>query len=93
MILKTNNDGAPLLSIIVPVYNTQEYLQQCISSLVEQTYQNIEIILVDDGSTDESGTICDEYTQKDSRVQVIHQENNGTKYAREAGIRKARGKY
>ncbi len=93
MISKKNTDSIPLLSIIVPVYNAQEYLQQCISSLVAQTYRNIEIILVDDGSTDESGTICDEYTQKDSRVQVIHQDNQGVKYTRINGLKKARGMY
>ena len=66
-----------LISVIVPVYNVQKYLDECVSSLVDQTYQNLEIILVDDGSTDGSGAICDEWAKKDGRIKVFHKENGG----------------
>lgn len=66
-----------LISIIVPVYNAECHLAQCIESIINQKYSNLQIILVDDGSTDQSGKICDEYVQKDSRVQVIHRKNGG----------------
>ena len=67
----------PLVSVVVPVYNVASYLEQCLDSVVNQTYKNLEIILVDDGSTDDSGAICDRYVEKDSRIQVIHNENGG----------------
>ena len=81
------------ISVIVPVYNIAPYVAKCIESLLEQTFSGIEIILVDDGSTDGSGRICDEYRQKDSRIHVIHKENGGISSARNAGIAAASGKY
>ena len=81
----------PLISIIVPVYNIEEYLPRCIESVLSQTYKNLELILVDDGSTDKSGEICDLYHQKDSRVRVIHKRNGGSSSARNEGIGIAKG--
>ena len=75
-----------LISIIVPVYNVETYLRRCIDSLLCQTYSNIEIILVDDGSTDRSGSICDEYLYVDKRIRVIHKKNGGLSSARNAGL-------
>ncbi|WP_153053059.1 glycosyltransferase family 2 protein, partial [Streptococcus suis] len=66
-----------LISVIVPVYNVENYLHECLDSILNQTYQNLEIILVNDGSTDSSGKICDDYAAKDGRIKVIHQENGG----------------
>ena len=83
----------PLVSIIVPVYNVEKYLNRCICSITQQTYKNIEIILVDDGSADKSGEICDSLAKRDPRVVVIHKENGGLGSARNAGIRKAKGEY
>ena len=83
----------PLISVIVPVYRVEAYLDRCLRSITEQTYRNLEIILVDDGSPDRSGAICDAYAGKDSRVKVIHQENQGLSGARNTGIRAATGKY
>ncbi len=74
-----------LLSVIVPVYNAQEFLPDCIESILSQTYQNIQVVLVDDGSTDSSGKICDSYQKKDSRIRVIHKENEGPIQTRCAG--------
>ncbi len=82
-----------MLSIIIPVYNTEPYLRRCIDSVINQTYGNLEIILVDDGSTDGSGNICDAYAETDARVRVIHQENGGQANARCAGMEAAGGKY
>ena len=82
-----------LVSIIVPVYNTGEYLAPCIESLTSQTYSNLEIILVDDGSTDGSGAVCDEFARRDDRVKVIHQKNAGVSAARNAGLDAASGAY
>ena len=81
----------PLVSIIVPVYNVERYLRKCLDSIINQTYQNIEIILVDDGSKDNSGQICDEYASKDSRIRVIHKENKGVALARIAGFENSKG--
>ena len=82
-----------LLSVIVPVYNTENYLNRCIDSIVEQTYNDIELILIDDGSTDKSGKICDLYLKKDKRIKVIHTKNQGQSMARNIGLDVARGKY
>lgn len=81
------------ISIIVPVYNVEKYLKKCIESIINQTYSNLEIILVDDGTKDNSGMICDEYAQKDNRIKVIHKENGGLSDARNAGMRMATGEY
>lgn len=83
----------PLISIIIPVYNVSKYLRKCIESVICQSYKNIEIILVDDGSKDDSGKICDEYAKNDSRIKVIHKENNGVSAARNTGIESSNGKY
>ncbi len=82
-----------LISIIVPIYNVESFLSQCIESILAQSYQNLEIILVDDGSTDNSGKICEEYAQKDSRIKVIHKPNGGLVSARNAGLDIATGEY
>ena len=82
-----------LISVIVPVYNVEKYLKGCLNSIVEQTYKNLEIILVDDGSTDESGNICDMYAAKDKRIKVIHSQNGGVSSARNKGIDAAKGDY
>ena len=82
-----------LVSVIVPVYKVEKYLSKCLDSIVNQTYKNLEIILVDDGSPDNSGKICDEYAQKDSRIKVIHKENGGLSSARNAGLDIATGEY
>lgn len=82
-----------LISIIIPVYNVEPYVTRCINSVIAQTYKNIEIIIVDDGSTDNSGTICDNYAMIDSRIKIIHQKNSGTIIARNEGLKIAQGKY
>ena len=82
-----------LLSVIVPIYNVEEYLAQCIDSILNQTFTDFEIIVVNDGSTDSSPQICEEYAKKDSRVKVIHQKNAGVSVARNKGIENARGQY
>lgn len=81
------------LSVIVPVYNTEYYLRRCLSSILEQDLNNLEVIVVDDGSTDKSGNICDEYAAKDIRVKVIHQNNKGISEARNNGFAIAKGEY
>ncbi len=82
-----------LVSMIVPIYKVEKYLGQCIESLLAQTYRNLQIILVDDGSPDRSGEICEEYARKDDRILVIHKENGGLSDARNAGIEKAAGEW
>lgn len=82
-----------LLTVVVPVYNEEEYLQECLRSLINQTFKDFEIILVDDGSTDNSLQICNEFAAKDSRIKVIHQTNQGMIRARYTGVRSAKGKY
>ena len=72
----------PLISIIIPVYNAEKYLHQCLDSVVAQTYTNWECLLIDDGSKDSSGAICDEYAEKDSRLRVFHKANGGVSSAR-----------
>lgn len=83
----------PLISVIVPVYNVEEFLDDCIRSIVNQTYTNLEIILVDDGSTDRSSDICDEWMRRDPRIKVIHKRNGGLSSARNIGIEQAIGEY
>lgn len=82
-----------LISIIIPVYNVQNYIETCLNSVINQTYKNLEIILVDDGSPDNSGKICDEYAKKDNRIKVIHKENGGVSESRNVGLELARGTY
>jgi len=81
------------ISIIIPVYNSEKYLKECIDSILSQTFLDFELVLVNDGSTDSSGKICDEYALKDSRVRVFHKENGGVSAARNTGIKAAKGKY
>lgn len=83
----------PLISVVTPVYNAEQYLENCVQSMLSQTIQNIEIILVDDGSLDKSGFLCDEFAQKDSRIKIIHQQNQGVTAARAAGIKKSSGEW
>lgn len=82
-----------MISVIVPVYNVESYLRECLDSIVNQTYTDLEIILVDDGSTDGSGAVCDEYAKLDKRIKVFHQENRGAGAAKNRGLREARGKW
>ncbi len=82
-----------MFSFIVPVYNVEKYLKECIDSLISQTYKNFEIILVDDGSKDNSGRICDEFAEHDSRIKVIHKENGGASSTRKVGANNATGEY
>ena len=81
------------ISIIVPVYNVDQYLENCIESILNQTFKDYELILIDDGSTDKSGEICDKYEKKDNRIKVIHKYNGGLSSARNAGLDLACGKY
>lgn len=85
--------NAKLISVIVPIYKVEEYLDKCITSIVQQTYPNLEIILVDDGSPDSSPAICDHWAQQDERIQVIHKKNGGVSSARNAGLRAAKGQF
>ena len=82
-----------LVSVVVPIYNVEKYLDRCINSIASQTYSNLEIILVDDGSPDNCPSICDEWAKKDSRIVVIHKDNQGLGMARNTGIDNATGKY
>ena len=82
-----------VISVIVPIYKTAAYLPECVDSLIAQTYENLEILLVDDGSPDESGTIADAYAAKDPRIKVFHKENGGVSSARNLGIQNATGEY
>ena len=82
-----------LVSVIVPVYNVEQFLERCINSIQQQTYRHLEIILVDDGSPDSCGEICDAYARSDSRIRVIHKKNGGLSSARNAGIELASGDY
>lgn len=83
----------PKISVIIPVYKVEPYIRQCLNSVVNQTYQNLEIIIVDDGSPDRCGAICDEYAQKDSRIQVIHKKNGGLSAARNDALKKVTGEW
>ncbi len=82
-----------MVSVIIPVYNVEKYMKQCVESVLRQTYKDLEIILVDDGSTDSSGALCDEYALSDDRITVIHKENGGLSDARNAGMAAAHGEY
>lgn len=82
-----------LISVIVPIYNVEKYLSECIESILNQSYRYLEVILIDDGSTDQSGIICDKYSEHDSRVKVIHQKNGGAANAKNAGLMAATGIY
>ena len=81
------------ISVIVPIYNVEKYLNRCVDSIINQTYKNLEIILVDDGSPDNCGKICDEYAKKDNRIKVVHKENGGVSSARNVGLNIATGDY
>lgn len=81
------------ITVIIPVYNVEKYISKCLETILKQTYKNIEIILIDDGTKDNSGVICDDYAKKDSRIKVIHQENQGLSGARNTGLKKATGDY
>lgn len=83
----------PLVSVIIPVYNTEKYLNQCINSVLAQTLSDIEVLLIDDGSTDGSGKICDDYARKDKRIHIIHTSNQGVSHARNRGLDQAKGEY
>lgn len=82
-----------LISVIIPVYQVEKYIERCLESVINQTYKNIEIILIDDESKDNSGKICEEYAQKDKRIIVVHKKNEGVSVARNLGIEKSNGKY
>lgn len=86
-------DHCPFFSIIIPVYNVSRYLRRCIDSVLSQSYGDFELLLVDDGSSDDSGVICDEYAEKDDRIKVFHKKNGGVSSARNKGIDEARGNY
>ena len=83
----------PMVTMIIPVYNAQDSIRRCIESVLNQGYMDFELLLIDDGSTDASGEICEEYQKKDSRVQVIHKENTGVSDTRNLGLKKAKGQY
>lgn len=93
MVLDDLSSKTPLISVIIPVYNVENYLCECLDSVLNQTYSFFEILLIDDGSTDSSGIICDNYMEQDTRIKVIHQQNNGLGHARNIGINAAVGKY
>lgn len=87
---KTNN---PLISVIVPVYNVEKYLKRCIDSILAQTFTDFELLLIDDGSTDNSGEVCDEYVKKDNRIKVFHKINGGVSSSRNLGLDNSKGQY
>ena len=81
------------ISVVVPVYNVEQYLEKCVNSIINQTYKNLEIILVDDGATDKSGKLCDELAKLDNRIMVYHKKNGGLSDARNYGVERATGDY
>ena len=83
----------PLVSIIIPVYNVEKYLQQCVGSVLAQTYKHLEIVLIDDGSTDQSPRMCDEYAAQYENIYVFHKQNGGASTARNIGLENAKGEY
>lgn len=85
--------NTPLISVVIPVYNIEDYLERCVTSVCSQTYTNLEILLVNDGSTDGSGALCDTLAQRDERIRVFHKENGGSSSARNLGISQAKGEY
>ena len=87
------NNESPLVSIVIPVYKVEKYIGECIRSVISQSYENLEIILVNDGSPDNSGAICDTYAKQDSRIKVIHNENQGVSAARACGVQNAHGQW
>lgn len=87
------NSSTPLISVIVPVYNSASFLKRCVDSIRNQTYENLEIILIDDGSTDGSGALCDAFQAEDPRIRVIHQANGGLSCARNRGLDLCGGEY
>ena len=87
------NPNKKIISIIVPVFNTEKYVKKCIESILCQSYKNIELIIIDDGSTDNSGLIIDEYSMLDSRIKVVHKQNGGQASARNIGLDLAKGDY
>ena len=91
--MEATKNNTELVSVIVPIYKVEAYIRNCVESILNQTYKNLEIILVDDGSPDKCGEICDEYAAKDSRVKVIHKKNAGVSEARNSGLDVARGDY
>lgn len=91
--METQATNTPAVSVVIPVYNVEQYLCECVDSVLAQTLQDFEIILVDDGATDSSGTICDRYGQQDPRIRVIHQPNGGLSAARNTGLDAAAGEY
>lgn len=91
--MKQETNGLPAISVIVPIYNAEKTIRKCVDSLLAQTFQDFEILLIDDGSPDQCGAICDEYAKQDTRIRVIHQENQGVSAARQCGIDHAQGEY
>lgn len=91
--MERNEKNHPAVSVVIPVYNVERFLRECVDSVLNQTMQDFEIILVDDGATDSSGAICDEYGRQDPRIRVIHQENGGLSAARNTGLDAASGEY
>lgn len=86
-------NDAPLVSVVIPVYNVSRYLPQCLDSVISQTYRNLEILIVDDGSTDDSGDICDRYANGDDRIRVFHTPNGGIASARNLALENVKGQY
>ena len=85
--------STPLITVIVPIYNVENYLKKCLNSIINQQYKKLEILLIDDGSTDLSGKIADEYAVKDNRIKVVHKENGGLSDARNYGLKIMTGEY
>ena len=92
-VFNVNSYNQPLISVVIPVYNVENYLRECLDSVLNQTYSFFEVIIVDDGSTDSCGSICDSYMVKDARIKVLHQQNRGLGHARNVGMNEATGKY